>query len=594
MRLDRSFLALPGGCIALVFALSGIVAGPAAASGDEWVPAASLGLDELTPGNRATAKTVLKGTEIVEIPVEIVSVVRDIGPDQDMILARALGEEIVRLGVPQGISGSPVYVDGKLIGAISSTWSFAKEPLMGITPVHQMARDAAAGGGRGAAAPGDRGDLLRDPAPGGSRSSGPAPIAAPLLLSGFDRRLVDLATELFEPWGFRVAEGGTAGRNQQGGAIEPGATIGVRLAGGDVNITSLGTVTWVDGDRVHAWGHPLFQMGDVEMPLVSGYIYTVVPTQLMSFKLGTGAEVVGTLVSDRRSGIFGRLGSAPPLTRFDLDVVRDGTKERFGFEIVRDRFLSPPLVGLAAANAILARGAAVGEETVRFTQRLVLDDGRETTVETRFAGDQTLREIVTLLSEAAQVIVTNPFEDVRIARIEGEIAYERGIRLGFLTDLRLEDDRPEPGDDLRGSWTLRDYRGRESRRSFTIPLPANAREGRYLLLVADASTAETYEAERDPRSFGPRSLDELLERIRRLRRTDEVHLHLYRSSQGLQIEGRPLADLPPSVLSVMRGASRSGIEENLPAELVAELRIPVGGVVQGAHTILFEVQEERP
>ena len=141
---------------------------------------------------------------------------RNVGPEQDMILARGLGAEIERLGVPQGMSGSPVYVDGQLIGAVSSTWSFAREPLMGITPVRQMAREAA-WGARAIAAGGD--DLLRAPVPEASRRSRPGPIRTPLVLSGFDRSLVGLVAELFEPWGFAVSEGGKAGQDQSGGTI---------------------------------------------------------------------------------------------------------------------------------------------------------------------------------------------------------------------------------------------------------------------------------------------------------------------------------------------------------------------------------------
>ena len=575
---------------ALAFAGSSGAAFGAAPELDDLVPPATLGLDEIAPGAAATAKTVLSGTKIVELPVEIVSVVRNIGPEQDMILARGLGE-IERLGVPQGMSGSPVYIDGQLIGAVSSTWSFAREPLMGITPVRQMAREAAWGSHEVATG---LGDLLGDKAPGAPRPSGPGLIRTPLAFSGFDRRLVDLAAELFDPWGFAVAEGGSAGHGQAGGAIEAGATIGVQLAGGDASIISFGTVTWVDGDLVHGWGHPMFQIGAAELPLVSAYIHTVVPNQFLSFKLGSGGDVVGTLIADHRSGIFGRLGPGPRTTAFDLKVLRDGAVETFHFDLARNKFLAPSLVGITALNGLLAHGGVVAEETVRFTQKLVLDDGRATTVETLFAGDQNLREVTGLLAEAARVIVGNPFEEVKLDRIEGEIALERGIRMTTLTGLTLEDDRPEPGDAVRGWYTLRDWRGGESRRSFSIPLPDHAREGRYLLLAADATTAEMYEAERDPRSFGPRSLDELLARIQRLRRTDEVHLHLYRQSQGVLIHGRPLADLPPSALSVMGGAARSGIEDRLPAELVHESRVGVDRFVQGGLTILFEVRKEKP
>lgn len=596
-------------------------------------PPATFPLDDVRPGMTATFRTVMKDTTIEPFQLELLSVVRDVGPGQDMILARALGERIEHEGVSQGMSGSPVYIDGKLVGAVSSTWSFAKEPLLGITPVGQMMSeaegsfrraagdDAAAPGG---AAPGGSGSgrLAPGTAPGGAgfgslggdtalpgsyspsralREDAPregargfASIASPLVMGGFDRRLVDLAAQWFEPWGFRVVEGGAAGGAQAGGAIEPGATLGVRVAGGDANMTAIGTVTWVDGNRVYGWGHPLFQMGDTEMPLVSGYIHATVASRMLSFKFGSGGDVVGTLVNDRRSGIAGTLGAGPRLTQFDVTLRRHEGTERFHYELIRHPQLGPTLTGIVAANSVLANGGQFGEETVRFRQRLVLDDGRDATVETVFSGEQTLSAIVDLLGEAAGVIANNPFERVAIDSMQAELTYEPGIRLATITEIALDDDTPRPGDTLRGTYLLRDYRGGLSRQRFSIPLPEDAPEARYLLLIGDARTAERFEAERAPRLFAPRSLDEFLERIRRLRQTDEVHIHLYRQSRGVLVDGLPLPDLPPSAMAILRGAARSGAADDLPAELVAQMRDHAGKVVQGAHTILFEVHKENP
>lgn len=575
----------------------------------------ALDVSELEPGMLATVKTVLRGTEIEEFQVELVSVVHDVAPNQDMILARAIGEEIEHLGVAQGMSGSPVYVDGKLVGALSSTWSFLKDPLLGITPVHQMESEASwssaaldASGSAPHASPGvpalreassvgpalagvTATDRLRAGAPPAA-DRGFAPIASPLVLSGFDRRVVNLVADLFEPYGFTVVEGGAAGKAQRGGKIEPGATLGVRLAGGDVNMTAIGAVTWVDGDRVHGWGHPFFQMGDVEMPLVSGYIHAIMPSRMLSFKLGSGGEVVGTLTNDRRSGISGRLGAGPRLTNFDLTVTQHGKTDTYHYELVRHPILGPALVGVVAANSILARAGTFSEETVRFVQNIRLDDGRETTVETLITGEQTVGQIVDLLSQAASVIVTNPFEAVNIDQITAELIYEPGLRAAFLTEAWIDDDQLEPGDTVTGTYIIQDYRGAETRHRFSIPLPADAREARYLLVVADSRTAEQYEAERAPRQYQPRTLDEFLARIDRLKQTDQVHLQLYRQSEGVLIDGRPLPDLPPSVLSVFRGASRSGQEDHLPAEIVWEDQVSIGRFLSGGHSILFEVRKE--
>jgi hypothetical protein len=531
---------------------------------------------------------VIQGTSIEPFNLEILSVVEDIAPGRDMILARALGERMAHLGVAQGMSGSPVYVDGRLVGAVSSTWQFTREPWFGITPVEQMAEEAEwSFTHRGAG-------VSKDPSPAPKGAAGFRPIGSPLVLSGFDPRLVDLAAEWFRPWGFTVAEGGVSGAAQRGGGVEPGAMIGVQLAGGDVSMTAFGTVTWIDGDRVHAWGHPFFQMGDVEMPLVDGYVHATVPSDAISFKLATGGDIVGTCTGDGRSGIFGRLGAGPRTTRFDLKVTRDGVTRAFGFDLARNRYLTPQIVGLTASNAVLSGTGAVGDETVRFRQRIVLDDGRETTVETMIAGDQTVGDVANLMSEATRVILTNPFEAVKIDRLEGELVYEPGVRMGSLTEVVLDDDTLKPGGAVRGSYTLRDYRGGEQVRRFSVLLPADTPEGRYLLLVADARTAEEYEAERQPRAFAPRSLDEYLARLSGLRQTDEVHIHLYRRSTGVLLDGKPLADLPPSALAVLEGTTRSGVNEPLPAELVYEERIPAGRLVVGGHDVLLDVRKEKP
>jgi len=579
----RGWIAALAGWVAFATGSGALAAGP------EF-----LSVDDLQIGTAATAKTVFRGTEIDSFAVEIVSVVHDVSPGRDMILARSSDERIARLGIAQGMSGSPVYVGGKLLGAVSSTWAFAKEPLFGITPALQMAEEASANARRLGSGLPNHDRRARAALPSfAANTSRFVPIGAPLVLAGFDAALVDVAADLFRPWGFTVTSGGGAGSSEPGGAIEAGATLGVRLAGGDANMTAIGTVTWIDGDQVFGWGHPFFQMGDVDMPLVSGYVHTIVPSQAISFKLGSGAATVGTITADLRSGVFGRLGVEPKLTTFTLDVIRDEFRDTFEYELIRSRELTPTLVGLTAASSILAKSGSIADETVHFRQRLVLGDGRETTVETVLVGDQTLEQVVSILSDATRAIANNPFEEVVFERIEGEVRYEKGIRAAFLTDVSVETRELEPGDAIRGTYTLRDFRGEISRHRFSVPIGRDARVGRYLLLLGDARTAEEFEAERDPRSFTPKSLDEYLDRLARLKRTDQLHVHLYRASSGVQIDGRPLADLPPSILSIMRGATRSGVEEDLPAEIVYEEQIPLDRVLNGGHTLLLEVRKEK-
>lgn len=596
-------------------------------------------LESVRPGMIGIAHTVFSGTAIDTFSVEIVSVVRNIAPKQDMILARALGERMEHLGVAQGMSGSPVFVDGKLLGAMSSTWSFSKEPLLGITPFEQMLSesltspqfgllDPAHHSGSG---PFPEGTLAFGAARIADRStSSPCPIGSPLALTGFDRRLVSLADSLFRDYGVTVIEGGAVGRTDEGGDIRPGATLGVQVVGGDANMTAIGTVTWVEGNQVFGWGHPFFMSGEVEMPLVNGAIHGIIPSHLISFKMGSGGDVLGTIVADRRSGIYGRLGKIPRTVSYNLTVYRGGhvfdsagaksdtgkagtngaagsgsaagqrkparesSTETYHYDLVRDVNLLPMIVGLVSTNSFLVAGGAIAEETVAFEQSIQLEDGRKTSVRTFFAGDQNAAEISALLSEAVQVIVSNPFEEVEVRQIDATLRIQDDVKMAVITRVAADADTLSPGETLRGRYTLRDWRGQESTRGFSFDIPRTARTGRYLLLVSDGPTAEQFEAERNPRAFGPRSLDELLERIDRLRLTNEVHLLLYRATQGVLIDGTPLPDLPVSTLAVMHGAARSGSAAELPAELVGQTRHDAGRVVQGSHTIRIDVKKEKP
>jgi hypothetical protein len=578
--------------------LPALLAASCALAGSAFLP-----LSEVSPGAVATGRTVFQGTEIDTFSVEIVSVVRDVAPGKDLILARGLGERMERLGVSQGMSGSPVYLNGRLLGAVSSTWGMITEPLMGITPIGQMTGEVeweVPGSGESGALLPEKPrrdavsgrDFLEGRPPGPSLAS--TAIATPLVFSGCDPRLALHAASVFEPWGFVVTEGGSAGDASGAGELRPGSTLGVRLIGGDMNISAIGTATWIDGRRVHGWGHPFLHLGRVEMPLVDGYIHAVIPSRNVSFKMGSGGEVIGTLTGDRRSGISGILGREPRTTSLDMQVVREGERRTYHFDLARSRFLTPNLVGLAASNAFLSERGMMESETVRFTQRLLLDDGRETESRFLIAGEYTLAAVADALTDAPRRIALNPFEDVLLKGVEVTVEFESPARLSTIERAHLDGRVVERGGTLRGSYTLRDWRGEERAVRFAVPVPEDHGPGAHAVVIADAATMEELEAERSPRSRDARDLDELLTRIRDRRRGDHVYIALYRAPSGVLVDGRELPRLPRVARSVIQRASRSDGGDHLFAELVSEQSTGESGMVLGAHILPCRVKREKP
>ena len=350
------------------------------------LPAATVTMpvDEVVPGMRGTGITVFQGTERSEFTVDIIGVLENaMGPRRNLILARLDGGPLAESGVIQGMSGSPVYVDGRLLGAVSySMGSFSKDTIAGITPIDEMLRDDSASPSRVArAAPRLRLPLASDTLtallpnrltrpdpfaarPGDVRAVGlPAdtagalgvqlrPIATPLVMTGFAPEVIDRIAPVFRGAGLVAVAGGVASaQTMPDGPLQPGDAVGVSLIRGDLAMAGTGTVTLVDGGRVHAFGHPFYNLGAARFPMTRAYVHTVLPSQAISSKIAAVGDILGTIDQDRSTGISGSLGPGPRLVPMHvlLNAPDRDRVDTFDFEVVADELFTP----LLAYNAML-------------------------------------------------------------------------------------------------------------------------------------------------------------------------------------------------------------------------------------------------
>src|SRR5215471_2099427 len=341
-----------------------------------------MGVEEIRPGMIGVGRTVFEGTRVEEFKVNILGVLENvIGTHRNLILAKLEGGPLANTGVIAGMSGSPVYVDGKLIGAVSyALGQFSKEPIAGITPIAEMTDATAFGGVRPNAAKvhidfpltrenldtafrralnwnrpfADRpGDAMLAGASAINGVSGAEigtllrPIATPLMMSGFEPAVSDLLSSAFGAQGFIPtgrATMGRAGEKPYEGPLKAGDAIGVMLVSGDLELGATGTVTHVDGDKVYAFGHPLYNLGPTAFPMTRAYVYTVLPSLASSLKVSTTGEIIGSFLQDRAVAIAGRLGPGPktiPVT-LTLDSAGRGTPKRtFHFQVANDQMFTP-------------------------------------------------------------------------------------------------------------------------------------------------------------------------------------------------------------------------------------------------------------
>ena len=583
----------------------------------------TLALEDLRPGQKAVVKTVFEGDRVEDFDAEIVGVLKGGRSEGDLILARATSERVVKSGVAQGMSGSPVYVDGRLIGALSSGWSFTREPLFGVTPIGEMmavldlparadSTGSAGPAGADAARTATRFGEFRwqeDPASdeaavrsgGAAPASDPVPaataLAIPLLSGGLHPVAQDVARRLFAPFGLAVTPGGRAANGgPPADSLKPGAAVAVDLLTGDVQLSAIGTLTWREGDRVLIFGHPLFQSGDVRLPLSTASITTIVASDLTSFKLGVRGREVGTLSQDRRAAMSGRIGAPPRLMPVAVSVTGVGrAPQRFRFESIEDRLLAPQLVGIAALNSFLESGGVGGNQTLRWTLRLARRGALPLTLSDVVTGDSPAGDLGGAVAGPLRFLYGNPYGALHLDSVSVAIEAVPGRDQWTLRSARLLDAAVRPGGRVRIECEVERWRGERTIVPITMTVPEEAPEGRYVLWLGGGPELSRYESSRLPGRYRPTSLDDAWRRLAESRSSDALYGTLFALAPEVTREGRDYPELPLSALALLAGGQGAG--DGGRRGDVARLdqqRVPMAGPVRGELLLSVQVDPKAP
>ena len=588
----------------------GLLAAGVASAAAPNVPTLAPGA--LHPGQKAVVRTVFAGDSVESFDAEIVGVVPGGRAEGDLILARATSPRVERTGVAQGMSGSPVYVDGKLIGALSSGWAFSREPIFGITPIGEML--AVLDEPDTPVAPETAGPIGADPlgsprarfgeyrwAGDDDEPAAPAPAATPrratplglpLAMSGAAPGASDLLSALFEPAGLAVVPGGRDRGAARARPLEAGDAVAVDVLRGDLNLSAIGTVTYRDGDRVLIFGHPFFQSGQVRLPLSTARITTVMGSVNMSFKIGTPGTPVGTATQDRRAAVAGRLGPAPALMPLRV-VVRGAAprEQRFAFQCIEDRALMPQLVSAAVVNSLFESGGGGSQQSAEWSVT-IWSGGRRLRTGDLAAGDAPVNDLVAGVGGPVRFLGANPFTRFRADSIVVELEVRPGRAQSTLRAASLAAPSVRPGGTARVRAQLERWRGERETVTLDLPVPEELPDGRYVLHLGGGAEADRYTAARLPARFRVVSLDDAWRRLGGARRSDALHATLWARAPEVNADGEDLPELPASALALLGSAQQAGDRARRGDwALVEELRRPLDRVVRGE--LLLELVVDR-
>jgi hypothetical protein len=569
-------------------------------------------LKDIRPGMRGTGRTVFSGDRIEEFQVEILGVLDNLGPHESIILARLSGGPLEQSGVMQGMSGSPVYIDGKLAGAVALAFAFSKEPIAGIRPIEDMIRPV----GTRAALPAQRAatplaalaansanELMRalpQPAPAMAGGAQLADIATPLSFGGFTRATLETFAPQLRALGLEPRQAvGSAGKldSTMGNPadLKPGSMISVQLLAGDYNVGADGTVTYIDGNRVYAFGHRFLDVGATSLPFARSEVIALVPNTNTSFKLSSAREWMGAIGYDGNTAISGELGRRAAMVPVSVGVRRDGKPiERYQMQMVNDPLLSPLLVQMAVFSAIDATERTVGAATFRVTGEIEFQNAASPVrVDNMFSADNGSATQVSLATAVPMAyVMQSDFNMLRLKSIALNIeAFEQKKELD-IDGITVSRREARAGDTVRLNISLVGENGAETTRQVDYQVPIGAEPGTLYFTVADANTSNLTDF-RQVLSATARTPSQVIATVNNLHPNTRAYVRVWRTDPAFQLEGVDLPDPPSSVALILAGSQSSlaGITQTRNSK-IAEMEIDAGDmVISGAKTVQVEIKE---
>lgn len=580
---------------------------------------------ELKPGMKAVAWTVFNGSEPEPVPVEIVGLWKNAwGPKQDIIIGKMGGKAKVT-NVAGGMSGSPVYVDGKLIGAVALRMSvFSPDAICGITPIELMLEINDFDSTRPAeartpdkiqsrAALQVPSELLSQAVSAGASGNLPAqapyltPIETPLSFSGFHENVLKEFAPVFQQLGMSAVQGGASAALDSAkpakdwqSALQPGEAVAGVLVSGDMSITGLGTVTYNDGKRVLAFGHPFFNLGPVEMPMSKGEVLMVLSSQYQPNKFANATEIVGALKQDRHSGIMGMLGEEAKLIPVSVKVRSFGDnnkllKERdLRFNVFEQQKWTPYLMMFTLFNSISGLNDFSEEGTYRLSGQVELNGQEKLSLSTMQASSEMPVPPAMLLAgwwgDKFNRLFQNSVQTPSLKSVNVQVDLLPDRRVASIENAWIDKNEVDPGEVLPVKVFLRPWRGERIERAFKIKVPEGLPRGEYRVLLSDAETLNRIQAMAGTMN---RFIDmpQAVSLINQERTNDKVYVSLVQGRPTLYADDKTMPSLPSSVLNVMqsgKSASRNYVTSFETAQ--EQMSVPLDYLVSGSYSLKITVK----
>ena len=565
-----------------------------------------LTVDDVHPGMKGVAYTVFQGTKPEPMDVEVLGVLRNMnGPKSDVVLVRLLGEKPEYTGVVAGMSGSPVYIDGKLLGALAfRIGQFSKDPIAGVTPITQMMEinefDHSIPPAMPVSSAKRPASMAKTSGPGTDDFSGVQnysqllqPIDAPFVFNGFNESAIKIFADKFAAAGITPVMGvGGASGEKQPEPVVPGSAVSAVLVRGDMDAAATCTVTYMDKDHLLACGHPLLQYGMVDMPMTKANVVATLASPLNAFKIVNTTEPIGAFVQDRHTGILGRFNKQPEMIPVKLTIHGPTGPKEFHYEVLNNAKMTPLMMMATVFNALQGMNQ-YGEETTYNMNGHIQVNGypavRMTNMFSPVESTPTAFAVAVDVGEHFNRIFGNPFEAPNISGVSLEFNLEKDRRSAALESARTDVTEARPGDEIMIEAVLRPYRGERIVRQIPVKVPTSAPKGTLRILVSDAETLDR-KGRLSPAVSQKLDLNSTIELLNKEHLNDHLYVSLLEANPQATVEDKVMPAVPLSVMNVMEGMRATQEMVVLGESAVNESSTPVGYVVNGSQVISLTIK----
>jgi hypothetical protein len=578
-----------------------------------------IGIEEIKDGMKGYCLTCFKGTEVEKFELEVVSTVKNMNPGRDAIIIQSTDERFIHAGLIGGVSGSPVYIDGRLAGAMSFGWPNSKDPVYGVTPIKDMlsvgtetnpaGKETKYSAGFDFSRPLNVLDLSKSfqrlPEQKSASGSDMPQLPCQIITAGLTDSAIRQLNQILDSHGLitvTASGGGGAAitedyqaqtQDKEGSKLAPGSPLIIPMVFGDIIVALTGTVTEVVGDKIYGFGHGFLGYGPVDLPIATGEVHTVVASNVRSFKLASPLEIVGALREDQDSGVIGQIGVQAYMFPVSVKVDRyNDTQQRiFTCKVANNRLYTPGMVGIVISGAAMYLGDFPPDNMIEYKVTINTKQAEPITFENVSTGTG-VSEVFAETMNSIKLLMNNPFKEAQINSVDVEIKIKPKNIVSHIWSVEASDTRVNPGEKIRLDVVVEAVLEPKKRYSFEMTIPEDLKPGTYEVTICGTEQYVNLLEKLAPHRFLAQNFDTLIEAMREILsfERDDLYCVLILPASGIVLEKAELADLPATKAMVLTDSKRALVAQ--PLKSWQQQKLKTNTIVIDRKSLQINVVEE--